>query len=145
MTDENKIPQSQPRRTKSWIDYLVIAARILMGLIFLVFGLNGFLHFIPSKRLPDGAMAFFGALKNTGYMFPLIFATQIFAGVLLILGLFPAFALVVIAPVIVNIILFHANLSPVGYQPAIAVVVLEIFLVWAYRKSYRPMFAGRIK
>ncbi|HVU27763.1 MAG TPA: DoxX family membrane protein [Verrucomicrobiae bacterium] len=132
---------------KLFMRYLIIAARIILGLIFFVFGLNGFFHFIPQPKdaMPPGAMDFFGALMKTGYMIPLIFATQTLVGALLLLGVFVPLALTLIAPVIVNIILFHACLAPTGYAPAIVVSVLEIFLVWAHRKAFRSLLAFRAK
>ncbi|HVU07406.1 MAG TPA: DoxX family membrane protein [Verrucomicrobiae bacterium] len=127
--------------------YLTIIARILMGLTFLVFGLNGFFHFIPQPKdaMPPGAMDFFGALMKTGYMIPLIFTTQTLVGALLLLNCFVPLALALIAPVIVNIILFHVYLAPSGIPMAIVVLALELFLAWAYRKSFAPMLAFRAK
>src|SRR5947208_3117262 len=83
--------------------------RILMGLGFFVFGLNGFLHFIPEPKtpMPEGAKAFAGAMMQTGYMFQLVAGTQLIAGLLLLLNLFVPLALVLLMPVLVNIILFH--------------------------------------
>ena len=118
-----------------------------MGLGFLVFGLNGFFHFIPQPKdaMPPGAMDFFGALVKTGYMIPLIFATQTLAGALLLVNCFVPLALALIAPVVVNIILFHVFLAPSGVPVAAVVVVLELYLAWAYRKSFLPMLAMRVK
>src|SRR5713226_1475649 len=85
----------------------MIIARTLLGLIFFVFGLSGFLHFIPNPPPPPPAGQFFGALAATGYMIPLIFTAQVLGGALLLLGLAVPFALIILAPVIVNILLFH--------------------------------------
>jgi uncharacterized membrane protein YphA (DoxX/SURF4 family) len=126
--------------------YLPSVARILMGLMFLVFGLNGFLHFIPMpKTMPEGVTAFFGGLMATGYMFPLIFGTQALVGALLLANRFVPLALALIAPVIVNIVAFHAFLQPSGAVMAGVVLVLELYLAWAYRKAYLPMLAMRVK
>ena len=127
--------------------YLTIIARVLMGLVFLVFGLNGFFHFIPQPKdaMPENAMAFFGALMKTGYMIPLIFTTQTLAGALLLVNCFVPLALALIAPVVVNIILFHVFLAPSGVPVAAVVVVLELYLAWAYRKSFLPMLVMRVK
>ena len=117
-----------------------------MGLTFLVFGLNGFLHFIPQpKTMPEGAGAFFGALMKTGYMLPLIFGTQVIVGALLVSNRFVPLALALIAPVIVNIVAFHAFIEPSGAIMAGVVLVLEIYLAWSYRKAYLPMLAMRVK
>src|SRR5580658_7116571 len=94
---------------------LTLIARLLLGLVFFVFGLNGFLHFIPQpKDMPPGTSDFFGALVRTGYMIPLIFATQTLGGALLLLNCFVPLALALLAPVVLNIILFHIFLAPSG-------------------------------
>src|SRR5258706_7311783 len=93
---------------------LPAVARILMGLMFFIFGLNGFLHFIPQPKtpMPEGALAFATALMNTGYMMPLVIGTQLLVGVLLLLDLFVPVALALIAPIIVGIVCFHLFLAP---------------------------------
>jgi uncharacterized membrane protein YphA (DoxX/SURF4 family) len=126
--------------------YLPSIARVLMGLMFFVFGLNGFMHFIPTpKDMPEGAMSFFGALMKTGYMLPLIFGTQALVGALLLANRFVPLALALIAPVIVNIVAFHAFVQPSGAVMAGMVLVLELYLAWAYRGAYLPMLAMRVK
>jgi uncharacterized membrane protein YphA (DoxX/SURF4 family) len=139
--------EPQSRQPKSFSRYLTLIARLLLGLMFLVFGLNGFLNFIPQPKtpMPEGAAAFAGALMKTGYMFPLIAGTQVLVGVLLLLNRFVPLALALIAPVIVNIIAFHVFLAPPTIGPGIVVLVLELYLAWAYRGSYRPMLAARAK
>jgi putative oxidoreductase len=120
----------------------ITVARILLGLVFFVFGLNGFLHFIPNPPPAQPAANFFGALFATGYMIPLIFATQLLGGVLLLIGVAVPFALTILAPLIVNIIGFHLFLSPEPGQivTALVVVLLELFLVWQYREAFAPLF-----
>jgi uncharacterized membrane protein YphA (DoxX/SURF4 family) len=125
--------------------YLPTVARVLMGLMFFVFGLNGFLHFMPQPKMPDAPAAFFGALHNSGYMLPLIFVTQTLVGALLLVNRFVPLALALIAPVIVNIVLFHIFLAPSGFVMAGVVVVLELYLAWAYRGAFLPMLAVRTK
>ena len=120
-------------------------ARILMGLMFLVFGLNGFLHFIPEPKtpMPEGAGAFAASLMKTGYMFPLVMGTQLLVGVLLLLNRFVPLALALIAPIIVGIISFHIFLAPAGIGPGAVALVLELYLAWSYRRAFRPMLAMR--
>jgi uncharacterized membrane protein YphA (DoxX/SURF4 family) len=120
----------------------VIIARSLMGLVFLVFGLNGFLHFIPNPPPPQAVRDFFGALFATGYMLKLIFGVQAIGGALLLLGVAVPFALTILAPVIVNIIAFHIYLSPEpgAMAPALLVAALEVFLAWYYRAAFAPLF-----
>ncbi|MEP7053586.1 MAG: DoxX family protein, partial [Pseudomonadota bacterium] len=87
-------------------------ARVLLGLTFFVFGLNGFLHFIPQPAPPPAAGAFAGAMMATGYFFPLLKATEVLAGALLLGNRYVPLALAVLAPVIINIVAFHLFLEP---------------------------------
>ena len=121
------------------------AIRILMGLMFCMFGLNGFLNFIPQPEtpMPEGAVAFAGALMKSGFMMPLVMATQLIVGLLLLLNLFVPLALALLAPIIVGIISFHLFLAPATIGPGIVVLVMELYLAWAYRDSFRPMLAMR--
>ena len=124
-----------------------IAARVLMGLIFFVFGLNMLLNFLPqpSKPLPDDAAAFAGALIKSGYLFQLTAWTEVICGALLLTNHFVPLALAFIAPVVVNIVAFHVFLAPSGLVVAVIVLALNLYLAWAYRRVYRPMLAARIK
>lgn len=118
------------------------ASRLLLGLVFTVFGLNAFFQFIPPppRGIPAPAMAFFGALAQTGYMIPLIAGTQILAGVLLLAGVAVPLALVILAPVLVNIIAYHVFLDPQSLPIPLVVVALELHLAWRYRAAFRPLF-----
>ena len=118
----------------------VLIARILLGVIFVVFGLNGFLQFLPQPEMPPAAIAFFGGLAASGFMLPTLFATQLVGGALLLLGMVPL-ALVILAPVIVHIVEFHLFLAPGGLSLAIVVAALALFLAWTHRRAYRPLFA----
>lgn len=122
---------------------LVIGARILLGLIFFVFGLNFFLHFIPQPPPSGPSGAFAAALFATGYFFVLLKVIETVSGALLIAGRFVPLVLAVLAPIVVNIIFFHAFLAPAGIPLPIAVLALELFLAWSYRSVYRPMLAAR--
>lgn len=142
-----KITADESGRGNAFAHYLPLIARILMGIMFFVFGLNGFLNFIPRPKdsMPEVAVTFFGALMKTGYMFPLIFGTQAIVGALLLSNRFVPLALALIAPVIVNIVAFHAFVLPSGAAMAGVVLVLELYLAWAYREAYFPMLAMRVK
>jgi uncharacterized membrane protein YphA (DoxX/SURF4 family) len=87
-------------------------ARILLGLVFLVFGLNYFVPFLPTPPMEGPAAAFAGALFATGYMFPLIKGIEVLAGALLLAGRFVPLALLLLAPIVVNIAAFHVFLTP---------------------------------
>ncbi|MCE9618964.1 MAG: DoxX family membrane protein [Planctomycetes bacterium] len=132
-------------QSQSFARHLPTIARFLMGLMFLVFGLNGFLHFIPQPKdaMPEGATAFINALMNTGFMFPLVAGTQVLVGILLLANRFVPLALVLIAPIIVVIVTFHLFLAPTGMVMALVVLALELFLVWSYRRAYHALFTAR--
>jgi putative oxidoreductase len=115
----------------------------VLGFIFLAFGLNGFLQFIPPMPMPNPAMEFFVGLAATHYMLALLFITQAVCGSLLLVGLFVPLALALLAPVVVNILLFHVFLAPGGLPVALIVVALEAYLAWAYRDSFAPMLRAR--
>src|SRR5271157_2289015 len=117
-------------------------ARILLGLVFFVFGLNGFLQFMPNPPPTPAAGAFFGALIATHYMFFLIFGSQVLGGALLLIGVAVPFALVILAPVVVNILFFHIFLSPDLLPMALLVAAFELLLAWHYRAAFAPLFGG---
>ena len=120
----------------------VIIARLLLGLVFFVFGLNGLFHFMPNPPPPPPAADFFGALIKTGYMMFLIFTPQILGGALLMLGIAVPFALTILAPVVVNIVFFHIYLSPGLLPMALVVAAFELFLAWYYRAAFAPLFSS---
>ncbi len=124
--------------------HLPTVARVLLGLLFFVFGLNGFLNFMPTPPVPAPAGEFLGGLAATGYMFPLIKGTEVAAGALLLAGSFVPLALVLLAPVIVNIVLFHLVLAPGGYGMLAVILGLELFLAWSYRDSFAGLLVGRL-
>ena len=118
-------------------------ARVLLGLIYFVFGLNGFLNFIPPQPLPEAAMAFFAGLASSGYFIPVLAATQVISGLLLLIGFVAPLALVILAPVTLQIVLFHIFLTP-GLQNLILplfMVILHITAASVYWQIYRPLFS----
>ncbi|HEY5938302.1 MAG TPA: hypothetical protein VIU61_26805 [Kofleriaceae bacterium] len=125
--------------------HIPTAARWLLGLAFLVFGLNGFLNFLPAptEAIPDDAMAFFGGLMKTGYMFPLIKGTEVAVGLALVTNRFVPLSLVVLAPVMVNIVLVHAFLVSSGTGIVLVLLALTLYLAWVHRAAYRPLLAFR--
>jgi len=137
--------ESERTSAKPISRHLPTAGRVLLGLIFFVFGLNGFLNFLPQPaNMPEGAAAFGGALFKTGYMFPLIKGTEVIVGILLLSNRFVPLALALIAPVVVNILAFHAILAPAGVVVPVIVLALEVYLAWTYRDVFRPMLAARV-
>ncbi len=119
-------------------------ARYLMGVIFLVFGLNGFLHFIPLPPPSGVAGQFMGALFVSHYL-TLIFGLQVIAAVLLLANRYVPLALAVLAPVIVNILCFHALMAPSGLPLAIVVAVLWVLIFVEVRSAFAGLFQSRLQ
>ena len=119
---------------------VTMALRIILGLILIVFGANKFIGFMPSPELPEGAGNFMGALASTGYMFPLIGAVEVVVGVLLILNKWVPFALVLLAPVAVNMVLFHLKLAPGGIVPAALVAIINGILIYVNWDKFKALF-----
>ncbi len=128
---------------KTIAQYLPVAARIVLGLVFFVFGLNGFLHFLPQPPLSGPPGAFLSALASSGYLLTLLSAAQVLSGVLLLSGFFVPLALTLLAPVIVNIVAFHLFLAPGNYIVVGVVLVSEFFLAWSYRAAFAGMLRAR--
>jgi uncharacterized membrane protein YphA (DoxX/SURF4 family) len=122
---------------------LPTAARLILGLVFVVFGLNGFLHFLPQPPLSAPALAFAGALGASGYLFPLLKVVEIGAGLLLLAGVFVPFALTLLAPVIVNITAFHLFLDRSNFALVGLVLAAEVYLAFVHRAAFAPLFARR--
>ena len=121
-----------------------VIARYLAGVIFLVFGLNGFLNFIPLP--PPGGVAgqFMGALYVSHYLW-VIFAFQVIAGVLLLVNRYVPLAVAILAPVLVNILTFHALLAPSGLPLALFVALLWIVIFIEVRPAFSGLFQSRFQ
>ena len=121
-----------------------LVARRLLGLMFLIFGLNGFLHFIPQPPPPPGmASQFLGALGGSHYMVP-VFLLQLLSGVLLLTNRFVPVALVLLGPVIVNILLYHGLMAPEGLPPGILALILWLLVFYSVRSAFTSVFAMRV-
>jgi putative oxidoreductase len=121
---------------------LPMIAKYLLGVIYLVFGLNGFLQFIPLPPLPEAAGQFMGALGASGYFFPVLKLTEILGGVLLLSGFAVPLALVVLAPITIQIFLFHLVLTP-GLENSvmsIVMIILHVAAAQGYANSFKPLF-----
>lgn len=126
--------------------YVAPALRTLSGLAYFIFGLNGFLAFMPvPETLPGDVLDFLNALATSGYMLQLIGTTQIVAGVLLVINRFVPLALAFLAPFLVNSVAFHLVLEPTGLPMALVFVAIEIYLAWVYRDAFRPMLRARVQ
>jgi len=128
-------------KTKSII---TISARVLLGLVYFVFGLNFFLHFLPDQPQPEGAAgAYLGGLFQAGYFFPLVKVIEVVAGALLLAGFFVPLATAVLAPISLHIFLYHTILAPAGAPIGILVLILNVFLAWAYRDNFKALFQSK--
>jgi putative oxidoreductase len=122
----------------------ILVARLLLGLIFLVFGLNGFLHFIPMP-LPSGvAGQFMGALFVSRYLL-VVASFQVLTAVLLLINRYVPLALALLAPIIVNILLFHVLMAPNGIAPAVVVTVLWSVVFVGARSAFTGLFQQRVQ
>ena len=123
-----------------------IIARVLLGFIYLVFGLDYFLHFIPYQPNHTGAAA---ALKNglmaAPYMYPMMKSIQIAGGVSLLINRYAPFSAVVLFPISLNVFLFHTVLVPSGWYMGVLLLFPNVFLGYAYRKYYSGMFVRKAK
>ena len=117
------------------MNVIAVIARILLGLVFVFFGSNGFLHFIPMQPMSGHAGEFIGAMYATGYL-QVIAACQIIGGALLLVGRFVPLGLTLLGPIVVNIVLFHAFLERSGMLIALIVFVIWLFLLWRYREAF---------
>ena len=114
--------------------------RILLGAILVVFGLNKFLNFIPAPELPENAADFINSLASTGYVLQVVGVIEILIGLLLLLNKWVAFALVVLVPISVNILLFHLFLDIPGLSGALLVAIFNGILMYKLWPKYRPLF-----
>lgn len=125
------------------------AARILLGFVFFASGLSGLLMYLgvipqPNAPMPPAAAAFSAAMMASHYLFPFIKLTEIAGGLLLLSNRFVPLALAILAPVLLNVLAFHAFLAPSGLPVPMVLLVLELFLAWSYRAVYRPMLAAKV-
>jgi uncharacterized membrane protein YphA (DoxX/SURF4 family) len=118
---------------------IVVGARLLVGLVLVVFGSNGLLHFVPFPPMSGPPGDFSAAMMNAGYFFPFVHGTEVTAGVLLLSGRFVPLALTVLAPLVLNILAFHLFLAPSGLAAPLLIAALVVFLAWSYRSAFRPL------
>ena len=119
--------------------YVILVCRILLGLVFVVFGSNAFLRFMPMPELQGNAAAFMGALLNSGYFYPIAFL-QVLGGLCLLSGRFVPLGLTLLGPIIVNIDLYHLFIDRSGLPMAVVISVIALFLLWVYRDKFPAIF-----
>jgi len=120
-----------------------LIVRLLLGLMFVVFGSNGFLHFIPMGELPKGlAGGYMAALFGTPYFY-VVAAIMIVSGVLFLIGRFVPLALTILGPVLFNILLYHAFLNHQGFQPGVFATLLWLIVFYAHRGAFAGIFQAK--
>ena len=120
--------------------YVIVIVRVLLGLMFVVFGSNAFLKFIPMPEMHGQAGALITALVSSGYMY-VIAVLQVLGGLCLLLGArFVPLGLTLLGPVIVNIVLYHLFLDNQGLPMALVTAALALFLLWIYRFKFPAIF-----
>ncbi|MBS1800457.1 MAG: DoxX family protein [Acidobacteria bacterium] len=119
-----------------------LIARILLGLIFTVFGLNGFFHFLPMLLPPGDAGALFTIMFKYGWI-TFISGLYVIAGVFLLIGRYIGAALTILGPIIVVILLYHFTMDPKGLPLALFVALLEIFLIYSYWHQFDAVVKHR--
>ncbi len=115
-------------------------ARVILGLIFLVFGLNGFLHFITMPPPTGAAAEFVYGLVKAKYFLPFMASIQVICGVLFLSGTFIPLALLLLFPINLNIFFFHLALAPTGLGMATLIMAANILLAVYYWPVYKPIF-----
>ena len=123
---------------------VITISRIILGFIYLVFGLDYFFHFIPYEPNHTGKVAAFkAALMSVGYFYPMIKSIQIVGGLSLLINRYAPFFAVVLFPISVNVFLYHTILVPSGWLMGVLLIVPNLFLGYAYRNYYRGMFVRK--
>jgi putative oxidoreductase len=118
-------------------------SRFLLALIFLIFGLNGFLHFIPMTPPSGVAGQFLGSMFVTKYLL-FVFAIQFLGGVLLLINRYVPIALTILGPIILNILLFHGLMNPAGLGLALLVTILWSVVLGSVRSAFAGIFQARV-
>lgn len=114
--------------------------RIALGLALVIFGANKFLHFIPLPEPVGGAKDFMNSLGATGYLFPVVGFLEVIIGILLLLKKWVAFALILLAPISINIMLFHLFLDIPGAPFALLILIFNGILIYKHWQQYKPIF-----
>ena len=132
------------RRDHLSMQILTNISRFLLGLIFLVFGLNGFLHFIPMPPPSGVAGQFLGAMFVTNYLL-VVSGLQVISGALLLINRYVPLALTILGPIIVNILLFHGLMNPAGIGLAVFVTILWGVVFVSVRSAFAGIFEARVE
>lgn len=140
-TKAQKFPMTISTTSQNTIKTVSIATiRIMMGGIFLIFGIDGFLRFVPVGPSTPEAAHFIGSIMATGYLFQVLKVTEIVCGVLLLINRYVPLALTILAPIILNIAGYLLILNHAGQPMAFFLLFAEIFLAYGYRENFKGLF-----
>jgi hypothetical protein len=120
-----------------------IIAQVLVGITFVVFGSNAFLHFLPAPPPPPGLAGQFMTVFFESKWVLFVGAVQVIGGALVLANRFVSLGLALLGPVIFNILLFHGLISHAGWQPGVVMAILWIFLMFRYAKNFAGMFEAK--
>ncbi|MEY4615051.1 MAG: hypothetical protein RJB66_11 [Pseudomonadota bacterium] len=120
---------------------ITLGARVLLGLLFAVFGLNGFLHFLPMPPMAEEAGKAIGGLFGLSYMLPMVKGIEVIAGIALLAGLYVPLALLLLSPIVVNIFLFHVVYTPADSAMSIVIVILQSLAALGVWEKFKPVLA----
>ena len=123
---------------------VVVVARILLGLIFVVFGLNGFFFFFPPPPTLPPLMIEFNHAALASHFTWLPMTVQVVAGLMLLANRYVPLALVLLAAVLANILMVHITMFPIGIPPAIVATILWFIVAWPMRAHFAPLFAQKV-
>jgi uncharacterized membrane protein YphA (DoxX/SURF4 family) len=119
---------------------IILGARVLLGLVFFIVGVIGLLNLAQIPTRTATAANFLAAMQATSYLYRVVNGIEFICGAALMLGVFVPFALVLLAPVLANIMLYTLFLDPVGLPVAAAVLLIDLFVVWCYRAAFISLF-----
>jgi len=125
------------------IVYLI--ARLLLGLMFLVFGSNMFLHFIPMGKMPSGLAGQFSAALFAAHYFYVVGAIMVVSGILFLVNRFVGLGLTLLGPVLFNILMFHLLMNPSGIGMGAFATLLWVLVAWQHRIVFEKLFAARLE
>lgn len=120
-----------------------LIARYLLGIMFFIFGLNGFLHFLKQPPPTGLALEYFTAMSGSHIM-DIVYLIQLISGILLLAGRFVPIALVLLGPVIANILLYHLTMDPKGVPPGLVALILWGIVFYSVRSAFAGIFAARV-
>jgi putative oxidoreductase len=120
----------------------VITIRIILGLLFVVSSLGYFFNLMPAGEMSEGAQLFFTGMVASKYLLPVVKTIELLVGIAFLSGRFVPLATVVIFPITLNIVLFHAFLAPDGMVVPIIILLGNLFLAYRYKENYQSLVAA---